>query len=177
MRNVTPTMKFLAVILLLTLAVGTAYAVIFLYIKNTNKDIAELTNAIDEQIQIEERLRSIENVMEDTTEGRAKLNGYFVGQNDIVSFIETVEALSDITGEEVTIVSVDVQEDASTNAYQFLRLRLTTKGAWEGTIHFIALLETLPNHIVIERVGLVRSADKDAGEWQSSFDIKVAMLK
>ncbi len=178
MRNITSTMQFLAVILVLTLVVGAVYAGIFLYIKNTNKEITELTKVIDEQIQIEEKLRSIESVMEDTIEGRAKLDSYFVGQNDIVQFIETIEALSGITGEEVTIISVDIQEDDNTSAYQFLRLRLTTRGAWEETIHFIALLETLPNYVVIERAGLdLRFTDEEAGEWRSSFDIKVAMLK
>lgn len=177
-QNITLTMRILAVIVLITLLVSAVYAGIFIYIKNTNIEIAELASTIDQQIQIEERLRSIKNIVEDTALNRAKLDSYFVGQDDIVHFIEAVEALSSITGEEITIASVDLEEGDNTSAYQFLRLRLTTSGAWEETIHFIALLEALPNHILVERGSLeLRSTDEEAGEWRGSFDIKVAMLK
>jgi len=171
-------MRILAAIALVTLSAGAAYTGLFIYIKNTNEEIAELSNAIDQQIQVEERLRSIENIMTDTVLGRATLDGYFVGQDDIVQFIETVEALSELTGEDVTIVSVDVDEGDSVSAYQFLRLRLTTKGVWEETVHFLALLEALPNYVIVDRGNLkLRLGDEGAEEWEGSFDIRIAMLK
>lgn len=177
-RGITSTMRILAVVVLVTLLVGAAYVGIFIYIKNTNIEIAELISAIDQQIKIEERLRSIENIAEDTVLSRVELDSYFVGQDDIVQFIEVVEGLSSITGEEITIASVDLEEGDNTSAYQFLRLRLTTKGAWKETIHFIALLEALPNYVLVERGSLeLRSADEETEEWSGSFDIKVAMLK
>ena len=116
--------------------------------------------------------------MEYTAINRAKLDSYFVGQDDIVQFIEAVESLSGITGGEIEIASVDLEEGSNTSAYQFLHLRLTTKGAWEEVMYFTALLEALPNHVLVERGSLeLRYTDEEVEEWHGSFDIKVAMLK
>jgi len=177
MRKFSSTAKLITIVLLATAAALSGYIGLFLYIKGANQDIAELRSTIDQQLYIETQLKSIESILEDTKEDRERLSSYFVGQNDVVAFIEKIESLADFSGTTIEILTVDIAQGGS-EAYQFLTLKLSTKGSWNTTTHFISLLETLPNFIVIKRTNLGSKLEREGnGVWNGSYTIDVAMLK
>lgn len=172
------TKQLLVLMSVVVVAALAIYIGLFLYIRNANQEIAELTSAIDQQLLTESRLRSVESIMEDTEEEQEKLEGYFVGQDDIVGFIETIESLAGTVGLTIEITSVDVEEVGESEAYQFLKLRFDTEGLWGETTHFLALLEALPNAITIHRAVFNSKLEGEgASEWDGLFSIDVAMLK
>ena len=177
MRKFSSTAKLVIVVFLATTAALSGYIGLLLYIKGANQDVAELRSVIDQQLYIETQLKSIESILEDTKKDRERLNSYFVGQNDVVAFIEKIESLGAFSSTAVEILTVDIAQGGS-EAYQFLTLKLSTKGSWDATTHFVSLLETLPNFIVIRQANLgSKLKGEERGVWDGVYAIDVAMLK
>jgi len=177
MYRFSSTTKLITVTFLLTAIALAGYIMAFLYIRGANQDIAELRNTIDRQLRVEAQLKSIKDILEDTKEERELLSGYFVDQDAVVSFIEKVESLAEATDVIINIISVDLIESES-KSHQQLALKFSSIGSWDGTTHFIALLEVLPNHIVVTHTNLSSKLEGEGSSiWNGSFAIDVAMLK
>jgi len=116
------------------------------------------------------QLQSTRHLINDTQEQRERLNKYFITADEIVSFIEQIESLGEFTGVSFELNSVDVI-DADADA---LLLKFTTRGSWEKTYRLLALIESLPYNIDVERVRVLKESSVGRGsEWRGDFNIRL----
>lgn len=176
--NMSRTQQLLILSIVLALASLAIYVALLLYIQNTNREISVLANSIGVRGQQEMNLRSVQTIAEDTLKDRQKLDTYFVSQDSVVSFIETVEQLAVPTGTLIEITTVEEHEGLEPNdAYAFLRIQFTARGSWSEIFHLISLTEALPFDVEIERTNLEKDGGDEGELWRGAVSIQVVMAR
>ncbi|MCH7529597.1 hypothetical protein IIB50_00550 [Patescibacteria group bacterium] len=167
----------------LTIATGLAvvsivvYTLLFLEIKEKNREASLIASELDLEAKRDKRLRSIQNIVRDTEQQREQLNIYFVNEDSVVTFIETIEALGGKSGAEVEIVSVNIEErNTEEGNSEFLRLTFSATGTWNEVFYLFSLVELLPYKIEIKRASFEsrKSGTIKSNVWNGSFSIAVA---
>jgi len=117
-----------------------------------------------------EQLQSIKHLINETKSQREKINKYFITADEIVAFIEQIESLGEFTGVSFDLSSVDAVDDSG----DALLLKFTTYGSWQDTYYLLALIESLPYNIDIERVRIIKEKLKDStAKWRGDFNIRL----
>tara|TARA_B100000745_G_scaffold53689_1_gene31872 strand:- start:3504 stop:4037 length:534 start_codon:yes stop_codon:yes gene_type:complete len=168
-RNHIPVI--LLALLGVTLLVITVVLYVWLYIR------VDTTAAQIEQIQKETQLVAVQNdqmqvirkILRDSSVDRAALQDLFVGENNIVSFLESAESLESVTGATITIQSVDSED--STEFAKPLRMTIRAEGTLQSAYHTLALLEAFPQALYITTARLSRPPLEE--DWVGEFSIEV----
>lgn len=163
---------FLTAIVLNILAVGLdVYA--FSFLKEKSKEVAMIAWEIQAYEQSGEKLTSMRHLVDDTRREREKIDSLFVGGDNIIGFIGRIESLGRHAGVSLELKSVDVTKDGE----GALSLRFSTKGDWESTLYFLALMESMPLRIETENVNLRNIKQMDEGKtttfWSGDFSISL----
>ncbi|MCR4330343.1 MAG: hypothetical protein NUV49_00420 [Patescibacteria group bacterium] len=164
---------FLTAIVLNILAVGLdVYA--FSFLKEKSKEMAMIAGEIQAYEQSGEKLTSMRHLVDETRHEREKIDSLFVSGDDIVGFIGRIESLGRHAGVSLELKSVDVTKDDE----GVLSLRFSTKGDWEGTLYFLALMESMPLRIETESVNLRNIKQVEQGKMTTfwSGDFKISLL-
>jgi len=157
--------------LILALVFIALYALGYIVVQKKFSDVKDLVLQSRQEVLETEQLQSTKHLINDTREQREKLNNYFVTEDEIVVFIEQIESLGSFAGVSLELNAVDVVSDAGDDA---LSLKFTTYGSWEGTYYLLALIETLPYNIYIERVRVLREDSENKGsQWRGDFNIRL----
>ncbi|MCC6448310.1 MAG: hypothetical protein IT215_06470 [Chitinophagaceae bacterium] len=142
-------------------------------INNKNSEILVVSEKINTELQKESSSDILKKVAKETEVNREKLNQYFVSKDDIVGFIERVEALAKSASLDVVISSVNLSE-IDQNKNQFLNLELKSFGSWQNSMYLLALIENLPYLVKIESSKLQLSNDsKNTGKWELNIKMNV----
>ncbi len=118
------------------------------------------TTALEGEIEGKEikiqRIQNTNKSAERTTADRAKLSGYFVGMNDAVEFVSSLESAASGFGLSYSTNAIDNVESETLAAQgkQLLRVSMTLTGAWRNIIKYLLHVESLPYSINIEKVEL-----------------------
>ena len=165
---------------ILVIAVVTTYTVFFVGIKNKNEDISIIVNEIDSSIEKEAKLKSVKKLIEDTENERKKLDTYFVTDNSVVDFIESIEALAKEVEIDTEVVSVDISENDKIS--EALLLSLEVEGLWSNLFYFVSLIEELPFKIGISKVDIKAvyedaNKTKSSGSWKGVINFNVLKSK
>lgn len=166
---------------------------LFAHIRSENEKIAEQKNVIDTTLNQQQRVLSMQALAQDTEEDRALLDSYFVGSEDVVSFLETLESLGDITGASVDISSVNIdsgivltdeQKSRQSRGEEIqlppvtaenLQIRMRAEGTWEEVVHVLALLEALPFYITHDEV-VIEELRGEVEAWRGRYEFHVKKL-
>lgn len=132
--------------------------------------VSDLILQSKQGVQETEQLQSTKHLINETKTQREKLDKYFITADEIVVFIEQIESLGEFTGVSFDLSSVDaVNENGDA-----LLLKFTTYGSWQDTYYLLALIESLPYNIDIERVRIIKEKSKDnTAQWRGDFNIKL----
>jgi hypothetical protein len=154
---------------IITLAVLVAivyglWGYLFFKVQEQGQQVSELLQEVDFEIKREERVRSMQGLLDQSGDDIFFLKNRFVKNNDVVEFIESIEALAESVGLIPSISSL--AEDRVVAVNNSLIMQFGTVGNWQDTYHFLSLLEVLPLKIDISRVDLVRNPE---GLWQANF--------
>ena len=180
------TVRLLLLVALLTAFSLAAYVFFFLRIAEKNRMVSLLANDVDLITQKESKLRSIQSLVKDTEEERALLDDYFVSEEGVVGFIETIESFGAVAGTEIEVTSVEKgpldasAKEAEPQVFELLRIGFKTSGSWRGVMHVLALLETLPYRVSITRATVEAVAAVDEEEppaWNGFFTVTVVIAK
>lgn len=178
MKNLFIQRTLLVMIVIVIVALG-GYYVLFHIIKQTNEKTSELAKEIEQYTEQAEVLRSADKVADALQEDIEKINSYFLGKEQVVSFIETVESAGEKSGVTVTISSVGVggaggvivasgQKPAPKPTAQLattstqsltpetLSLRADVRGSWSGVLQFMSYMENVPYKLSLNRVSVGR---------------------
>lgn len=185
MKKLSPNIIVLLVVFLLNCVAIFLYYYVFNDIHTKNGNVAEIAG--ETEIQKEQNIenRALRSILLNTREDRERIDAHVLKDDDVVVFIETIENLGPQSGVAVITSSVNV-DDSSGNASTttgYLKLKLNAQGTWENILHFVSLIENLPNKISVERfsssISSVNAEVKTKGPqtWQSAIELKVLKLK
>ena len=176
--NISRTKQLFILATILLLAALAAYGALFVFIQNANQDISALESSIGVRGKQEMNLRSIQTIAEDTLEERTQLDSYFVSPDAVVDFIETIEQLAIPTGTSIETTAVEEHSELeSAEAHSFLRMQFTVRGSWQEIFHLLALIETLPFYIEVEKANLERELVDGVERWRGAIAIETAVTK
>lgn len=109
------------------------------------------------------REQSLTKTYVDTGAERERLKSYFLDRDDVVSFVEAIEALGPKSGAGIKISSLSL-----TGA------RVEAEGSWSSVMRALKLSETLPYGTIVSNVRLSTSGTGDkAPIWSLSYDLSV----
>ena len=167
---------------LITFAILVTVLVVSLYLymsHSTNAMLQEVASAKEEVMDLEvdssmdTKLKKLYSGSEGDWE---KLYSAFVPEDNVVPFIEALEALGPRTGGEVTVASIDSSsgEAGSLAVNGYVNAKVTVCGSWGEVIKILELVENVQYKVMISnvRVDLAGEKGKSDVEWVMSFDIR-----
>lgn len=152
----------------------TCYLFVFVEVKRKNEHVSSLANEIEVKSTAENAQHSAKALVAETASLRSKLQGFVVGNDEAVSFIEMLEVTARDIGADATIDSV-TPGDLDQPNLESLRLVLKIKGTWLEAVRYLGLLELLPFQSTVERVKVSRSGDGGSDPWR--LDVTLSVLK
>jgi hypothetical protein len=179
-------MALIAVLSVLCLAAAGGYWFLYSGLSETNARSASLLGEIRAEEKRAEEARLLGDLVEETQAERAAIDAKFVGKEDIVPFIERIEATAKAAGIKADVASVDLAPVEGSASKEAVVLRLSASGSWRDTMHFAALLESLPYAINVKAVSLsasglppadAKSSAPRARQWVSQFDFTALKQK
>ena len=163
----------------------------------------ELRKDLAFEQQRQKQLRSIRHLVEDTASQRQRLRTYFIPQEGVPEYINTVEKLAKEAEVPLAITSVGVESygsdstDGTQNTTQDntqsgnagdasgsesaplekVVLQLSVKEAsWARTYHFLRLLEELPRLQRVVDMSVSRNQEEETPGWNSRFVVHAIKL-
>lgn len=112
----------------------------------------------------------------------ARLPGFFVPSNNVVSFIVALEALGPQTGatSSISAIVADDLDNASPGSLGNIHVHVDVEGSWGSVMRTLELAEILPFESSVSnlRIAVNAGAASASGkpDWKLSFDIVAAMI-
>ena len=174
----TNTIQIFFVTLILSAVFMAAYFFLFQIIRNGSEIIAQLNADKELQLQLKQRYLSNRSFLNSIISERAELDSYFVSEDDIVTFLEDVEVLGKKTGTTVTVDSVS-EDEKLTNDTMFgkLNISIQSTGSWQGSIHTLSLLESMPKSVTIRSARISVASGGEEQIWRGVYEVAVDTLK
>lgn len=145
-----------------------------------NSVFKEAESAAHERLSLESKGRQLsktEDLVLNTENKRLELEKHFVTSDGLVSFIEYVESLDDISGGTLVIDDVGVSDE---NGKPVLGVSLSMSGTYQEIYKLLSLIETMPYEINVPILDLsVSDIVSGAGvkatnpEWNAEIDFVV----
>lgn len=98
-----------------------------------------------------------------TEQDRAKLSTYFISENDVLSFITSIESVEKISSTTVIISSI-----SNDNSNNHIRANIDIRGGWINIRKALSMIENLPYSINIDSMNL----NYDTNKWNMILSIK-----
>lgn len=182
------TRNLLITVIILNAVVWGATGFLSFYIKGRQDNINTLLASAEKDLLKDETLRSIKQSLGENEENLAKIDSYFITDEGVVDFIESIEGLGKESGVELSIGSVTTEPNSS-NKNDFketLRMRIETRGGWTESYNFLRLVESMPRYLEVETLTLNNGTDagdnffEGAGstrDWRGRFELTFLKLK
>lgn len=115
----------------------------------------------------------------DSLSDRSRLSSFLVSEDEIVEFIESVEAIGASSGAEVEISGIDTEEIAVKDEESFghISAHLNISGTWVNVMRALILVENMPYSVSLNNIGLFSSGTAKAKQWELSLDMRVLTSK
>ena len=164
--------RFFIVFLGLTILAGLIFALgIYTIIKKDTK-VSILAEELEIEAKKDRVLSLMKETLEDTTLERARLDSYFIENEDIVTLLEDIEILGKIAGVDLSFESVVVDTDME----GALNLQIVTNGSFKDIYYVLTLLEVLPVKVSFGNISITKALEKNKekrGQWDGSFRITI----
>lgn len=136
---------------------------IFFMLQNISRAVL-LSGDIAEQTHKDEYIRVLKNNIQNTEKERTRVESLFVSEDSIVSFIEKVESLGNISSATVVFRSVSVEGEKNDR----LKLDLSITGSFSEVFHFVILAEHLPFQASFDRMNILKLPKETKGDkWEA----------
>lgn len=198
MKDTRKIKNILVISSILAIVAFMIYGFLFWSIKGKNEQISQLSNEAGRNVQTDTALRGIKATLESNESSIAQVDSYFIPQEGVVDFINTLDGLGKESGVSLIISTVSAEED-KTDIHSFketLTFHLEATGSWSETYYFLSRLESLPYYIGINQVSFSLTSATDRMSfanasttnaitrvrgndeyWKGSFDITALKLK
>ena len=184
MKHTTSHILFLILAISVTILVGAIYWYMSYAINVSISRAAMARSAIDTDLSNKNRQQTFLNTYNDTAADRARLSGFFIPANRVVTFIEVVENLSQQSGAKVSLVSVNADnlDGLPSGTQGIVRASVSAIGSWSSVMRALKLAESLPYKISVSNVNLATSGGGSSSTkaetriWSVNFDLVVATM-
>ncbi len=100
-----------------------------------------------------------------------KIDAIFIGQKDIINFIEEIESLAKKTKVDMEFKSVDVSGKSSEEKPIF---QFKASGAFSDIFHYLVLLENAKYQVVFDSISLQKRESKEFSDiWEANFTLRL----
>ena len=174
MKNKSRT--YLSITIFLCIVMIGAYATLHFFLNKKMRLASEnesrilLLQAKDEDVSAQKKL------IDETKEKIQVLNNYFIPEEGVVDFLETIESLDAVTGTDTEIATVNVKEATDGKGKTVLYVALETVGTFTQVFHLLSLVEDVPYEIDMQDVSLSRIAKAEEGpvpQWRMAMSFTI----
>ncbi len=162
MRSPT-TQAFLALALLALTVVG--YGVWYATVSASSAQAANLETQIESKTQAENRVAAARATLDEIASEESIVDGYFVSQAGVVSFISALESLGTTLGTKVTILSVST---GGTKNQPQLIIVLSAEGSFSAVMRTVGTIEFAPYDLTLAGLAVRKNP---TGDWTASLTI------
>jgi hypothetical protein len=141
--------------------------------------LTKMQTSIDDkasQLEIAEgkikNIKSLEALLADISEERAKINSVFLERRNIVRFIESLEALAEETGTSLEVKTARLPQGTAKGP----QFTFSVSGSFPSLFQYLALLENSSYQIFFNSVRFLKPDTKNskkASGWRADFDVVV----
>lgn len=162
-------------------AVATLYVYMYYSINDSFAQVALARSILNSEKQNSVEEQNVRKMYEDTREKRTYLSKLFIGDDQAITFIESLEKLGQITKSTVTLSSVSADETSSlaNGSIAHISAKLDAVGPWQSIMRTLILSENLPYQSSLGPVNLtLGSGDPKTGkrEWHISYKVTGTIL-
>lgn len=151
-----------------------AYIFVLVETIGYTKQIAVLTQTLQDKNTESEMLTSVKHVIADTASVRKELDGYFIAKEGVVDFIQRVEKMGAEAGVTLTFSTIDTPVGGGVpSSLDRLVLRLSSTGSWQQGIHFLTLMESLPYALSVTGARMTKQSSL---QWQATLTLMAYKL-
>lgn len=154
------------------------YTVLY-FVSTKNKNARATHERYLEKVALQEKTEALRDEVEQTSEKREYLEGLFITHDTTVPFLTYIEGLSKTIGLTSSISEVDY-EKAENEAFENLRVSVSTKGDYLSLIRYMNILENIPYEFTVQNESLkfVESLDPNISSyWEFSATLLVNSVK
>lgn len=187
------TKQLFTILIITNIFLAASFAGVYYLLNNRAVQASELAGEIQSIRSQNEREQSINALAENTAEARESLNNYFIQPNNSANFITRIEQIAEDTRVGLQIVNVSIQsytpitkdnkegEDNQDNKFfENLVLEIQATGSWQRVLHFVRVLELLPEKARIADVSFEQSNESGPNEstppWSVNLTIRAVKL-
>lgn len=150
-------------------------------ILSRNTEANALALEARELIKKDEQLSSVRIALRESSETLESIDKVFIREDEISSFIDSLEVLASDYGVSISLGSISVDAIPNISSNKQLRIRASSVGTWSNLVSFMTSLEALPKAVLIQRVSFNKdvgstTVKESVGEWNATFDISVIIL-
>ena len=152
-----------------------AYIWIFIVVN----DISARAEVISEEVELltvkNDHTQMVRRVVRDTQKERTELNGYFVTEEEIVTFLEDIEGLGYYSDADIVVQTVETGKPVDKDGLVIpLRITLKAEGRFREVFHTLMLIEALPKVLMVEGARITENNTKQI--WEGFFDITTMQI-
>lgn len=152
-------------------AVGLAalgsYAAWYAVVSSESQHVADLQAQIDAANKNASRIAAARIALSEIADDEATVQGYFVPEAGVVSFINNLEQMGTMEKSDVSVLSVSA---AGTSTQAVLLLTLSITGTFDAVMRTVGLVEYAPYDLFISRLSVTQL---DKNSWQASVSLSV----
>ncbi len=127
-------------------------------IETARLDLAKATFSAGQQSKFD----AINHTLTELSEYTDAIDSFFIRNDDVVLFIDTIERLGTESG--LIITTQDVSVTPHRTYGEEVTMSIVTSGSWQETLNFIHLLEALPYRIDIHQTKLTKQTSGSEGD-------------
>lgn len=149
-----------------------AYAICYAMVAARSTNAADLETQIATKTQVAERLKSVRAALEELSGDEAEVQGYFVSNANIVSFIDTLQRRGNELGSKVNVLSVSAANTKSPT----LTLTLQIQGPFSAVMRTVGAVEYAPYALTVSSLSVTEVQGSEASKvasWTANMTVLV----
>ncbi len=175
----TRSLLTLSILSVLAVASLVAYYFAYVYIENIGKKTSEESANLSYAEAKYDRSVSLKLVAASGKNSGERLDKYILGKGGEVAMVKMLERLASSLSLSYTTDALDTQENdtLSSQNKNFLHIVTTSNGTIQQNRRFLAVLESLPYNVKLNRVDMRDQGAESGGRWQMSVDFSIVEEK
>jgi len=156
--------------LIMGAALLATYGVWYAAVSAKSASVTALQGQIDTKTETIKRLATTRATFAEMAGDEAVVQGYFVPETGVVSFIDSLESRGDSLGATVNVLSVSTSK---TSAQPSLELSLAINGTFDAVMRTVGAIEYAPYALSIMSLSVEQEA---GGVWRANIQISVGSV-
>ncbi len=174
----TKTSSLFILVVVLNIAALLGLIFLFLVIRDKNEHAASVNNDLENALAQKSQIQLLEKTTGSMQDDIQKLNSFLVTKDNVVSFLERIDALGQATHCTTKVNTVEEIKDGQSAK---IHLLVTATGSWTAVHTFLSALLNIPYKVDVKSVSLVSSLSDDTTNtkrmWTGIYDFTVLESK